>query len=160
MLGYTNGSFKELATVRFPIQAWYVTGTASQEGDQNPQLDSQFTVIVFDQSFNPSRLIDVVSQIEYEIVAVNETKVSRYSLDTISDYVAMLILTRTAQDGCNALPSIIDLLSPDCGSREKPQALTEADKAFLRGLYGTGFGMKINLEQGRINQQLVHELGR
>jgi hypothetical protein len=150
MLGYTNGSVKELATVRFPIQAWYVTATGGV-------VDSQFTLIV---CHGCTHLIDVESQIEYEIVAVDESKVGEYSLDTISDYLAMLILTRTAQDGCNALPSIIDLLSPDCGSREKPQALTDADKAFLRGLYGTDFGMKINLEQGQINQQLVHALGR
>ena len=70
----------------------------------------------------------------------------------------MLVLTRTAQDGCNTLPSIIDLFSPDCGSRENPKALTDTDKAFLRGLYGTLFGMKINLEQGQINQQLVQGL--
>ncbi len=35
-----------------------------------------------------------------------------------------------------------------------------ADNAFLQGLYSTGFGMKINLEQGQINQQFVRGLGR
>ncbi len=163
MLGYTNGSIKELATVRLPIQAWYVTATASGEGSRNVLVDSNINPVNFRMRvlFNtPGRLKDVVSHIGYELVAVNETQVSKYSLDTISDYLAMLILTRTAQDGCNTRPSIIDLLSPDCGSREKPQALTDADKAFLRGLYGTRFGMKINVEQRQINQQLVHALGR
>jgi hypothetical protein len=172
LLGYTSGSLKELATVRFPIQAWYATGTAGVN-DRNAQLDSTHSVVwqgnnkppLFDVNVTiegpyGSRLKDVESQIGFVLVVVNAEKVSDYSLDTVSDYLAMIVLTRTALNGCNALPSIIDLLSPDCGSREKPQALTVADKVFLRGLYGTHFGVKVNLEQGQINQQLVHALGR
>lgn len=156
MLGYAHGSLKELARVRFPIQAWYVTGTGLA-GDHYAQLDSQFSGPVRGAA---SRLEDVVSQIGYVLVAVDQSKVSEHSLETISDYVAMLVLTRTAQNGCNVLPSIIDLFSPDCGSGERPQALTDADKAFLKALYSARFGMKINLEQHEISQELIHAFGR
>jgi hypothetical protein len=157
MLGYPHGSLKELAMVRFPVQAWYVTGTAAVPGTHFVQLDSQFSGAVFGP---PSHLEDVVSQIGYELVAVDESKISDYSLDAIADYIAMLVLTRTAQNGCNVFPSIIDLFSPDCASSERPQALTDADKTFLKALYGARFGMTLNIEQNQITQQLVHAFGR
>jgi hypothetical protein len=160
LLGYTGGSFKRLVTVRFPIQAWYVTGSVNQEGDRDFQVDSKFGMVTFDQGRYPGRFRDVVSQIGYVIVAVDETRILQYSVDAIADYIAMLVLTRTAEDGCNVLPSIIDLLSPDCGSRERPQALTQADREFLKALYSTHFGMKLNFEQSHITEQLVHTLGR
>jgi hypothetical protein len=159
MLGYTNGSFKKLATVRFPIQAWYVTGWA-KPGDVTAYGDSHFQPIVNNMGRYPSRFEDIESRIEYELVVVDETKVGEYSLEAVSDYIAMLVLTSTAQDGCNALPSIIDLLSADCGHRARPRALTQADKAFLRALYSASFGVKVNLEKGEISHQLAHGLGR
>lgn len=162
MLGYTSGSLKQLATVRFPIQAWYVTGTAAAE-DPTPRLDSvnsKFLPFINDEGRYPSRLEDVVSQIGFVLVVVDTAKIGRYSLDTISDYLAMVILTTTALNGCNLLPSIIDLLSPDCGSRERPAALTDADRAFLKALYGARFGMKVGFEQDQISHDMLHALGR
>ena len=37
-------------------------------------------------------------------------------------------------DGCNAMPSIFDLMSSSC-ARERPKALTESDMAYLKALY-------------------------
>lgn len=159
LLGYTTGSLKKLATVRFPIQAWYVTGTAGAL-DQTAQLDSAFDVIVNNEGRYPSRFKDVVSRIGFVLVVVNPAKVADYSLDTISDYLAMVVLTRTSLNGCNVFPSIIDLLSPDCGSRERPKLLTEADKAFLKAMYSAEFGMRVNIEQGEISEDLLHALSR
>lgn len=159
LLGYTNGSLKQLATVRYPIQAWYVTGTAGVN-DAVGALDSPFNLIWNNEGRYPSRLTDVVSQIGSVLVVVNAAKVADYSLETIADYVAMVVLTKTALNGCNIFPSIIDLLSPDCGSRKRPESLTDADKAFLKALYGAQFGMRVNFEQGEISHDLLHTTGR
>jgi len=161
MLGWVSGSLKRLATVRFPIQAWYVTGTASPLGGI-AGLDAANgpSFIVNNEGFDGSRLRDVVSEIGFVLVVVNAEKVARYSLTTISDYVAMVVLTRTALNGCSVLPSIIDLLSPDCGPRERPILLTDADKAFLKAMYGTRFGVRVNVERGQINENFVRILSR
>ena len=41
-------------------------------------------------------------------------------------------------DGCNALPSIIDLFSAACADHPEPTGLTETDTAYLKALYTGG----------------------
>ncbi len=51
----------------------------------------------------------------------------------------MLALTQPISlNGCNALPSIIDLFSAACSGNPEPTGLTESDTAYLRGLYSGG----------------------
>ncbi len=89
-------------------------------------------------------------------VVVDSGKVAGNSLSSISDYIAMLALTRTdSLDGCNTLVSIIDLLSSGCGDRQKPEALTDADTAYLKALYSSNLEMNLNIEQGDIRDRMV-----
>jgi hypothetical protein len=39
-------------------------------------------------------------------------------------------------DGCNVLPSVVDLFSKDCPGRNGEDGLTRADVGYLTGLYG------------------------
>jgi hypothetical protein len=45
-------------------------------------------------------------------------------------------------DHCDALPSILDVMSSSCGTREPPNGITAGDLAFLKALYyrNTGLG--------------------
>jgi hypothetical protein len=78
------------------------------------------------------------------------------SLRSISDYIAMLALTRMGSlDACSELPSIIDLLSSGCDARDKPQALTDADTAYLKALYSSDLEMNLNIEQVDMRDRMV-----
>jgi hypothetical protein len=70
------------------------------------------------------------------LLIVDTTKVGGYAIGTIAGYLAMVTLSvAQSPDHCEALPSILDLMSPSCGMREKPTAMTAGDLAFLKALY-------------------------
>jgi len=77
------------------------------------------------------------------ILVVDTTKIAGYQVGAIADYLAMLTLSvAQSPDHCDSLPSILDLMSSSCGTRDKPTALTAGDLAFLKALYyrNTGIG--------------------
>jgi hypothetical protein len=77
------------------------------------------------------------------ILVVDTTKIVGYKIASIADYLAMLTLSvAQSPDHCDPLPSILDLMSSSCGTREKPTAMTAGDLAFLKALYyrNTGIG--------------------
>jgi hypothetical protein len=70
------------------------------------------------------------------ILVVDTTQVVGYPIATIADYLSMVTLSvAQSPDHCDALPSILDLMSSNCGIREKPTAMTAGDLAFLKALY-------------------------
>jgi hypothetical protein len=98
----------------------------------------------------------LASEFVHVFVVVDTSKVAGDSLQSVSDYIAMLALTRMSSlDGCNELPSIIDLLSSGCGSHAKPQALTGADTAYLKALYSADLDMNLNIELGDMRDRMV-----
>jgi hypothetical protein len=92
------------------------------------------------------------------LILIDSNQVSQYSLGAIADYIAMLALTRASLGGCNELPSIIDLLSPDCGARPPPQGITAADNAYLKALYSFNPEMKVSLERDEIHDRMLREI--
>ena len=89
-----------------------------------------------------------VSSIINVLIVADITKVGGGEIGPVADYVAMLALSEPASlDGCNALPSILDLESPDCGSRARPDRLTDSDMAYLKGLYAADLGATTNSMQ-------------
>jgi hypothetical protein len=98
----------------------------------------------------------LTSELLHVLVIVDTRKVAGDSLRSIADYIAMLALTRMGSlDGCSELPSIIDLLSSGCDERDKPQALTDADTAYLKALYSSDLEMNLNIEQGDMRDRMV-----
>jgi hypothetical protein len=76
------------------------------------------------------------------IVVIDINKIAGATVGSIADYVAMIALTVVqTPDHCDPLPSILDLMSPSCTSREKPMALTAGDIAFLKALYYRNTGL-------------------
>ncbi len=159
------------------IQAWYLTGTRADHLDF-AQLQLEYQLVVgaainvlplgvnvdpaYGQGFAPVGLAGsyftkgLTSEILEVLVIVDSGKVAGDSLRSISDYIAMLALTRMSSlDGCSELPSIIDLLSSGCVERAKPEALTETDTAYLKALYSSDLEMSLNIEQADMRDRMV-----
>jgi hypothetical protein len=88
------------------------------------------------------------------ILIVDTAKTSGYSIASIADYIAVLALTFLQEpDHCDPLPSILDLMSSSCGSRESPTAVTAGDLAFLKALYfhNTGLGPTLSRDEIQTN---------
>jgi hypothetical protein len=120
-----------MAKVTKPIQTWYVTAT------------SNLLETYIDDPYHPppsgrpgSRLSHgQISVFANVLILVDSKKAAGYSVGEIADYLAMLSLSEAdAPNNCGELPSILDLMSPDCAAAA-PEALTAADKSYLEGLY-------------------------
>jgi hypothetical protein len=166
------------------VQAWYLTGTRSMIGGQRPvaglngpnidaaaatalspiingvQADSEFGAGL--GGLGPSGIAgshlgkDLSSEFLHVLVIVDAKSVAEYPLGAVSDYIAMLALTRMASlDTCSALPSIIDLFSAGCRARVAPDALTEADAAFLKALYASKLDQNLNIERGDLHDRML-----
>jgi hypothetical protein len=67
----------------------------------------------------------------------------------------VLTLTQAfAPEHCGTLPSIMDLLAPNCGAREPPTEITAGDLAFLKALYHTNMELVLEMEQSTINDSM------
>jgi hypothetical protein len=92
------------------------------------------------------------------ILIVDTTKVAGYTIGTIADYLAMLTLSVVqTPDHCDPLPSILDLMSSTCGTREAPTAITAGDLAFLKALYYRNTGLGPSLSRDEIQSNMLRQ---
>lgn len=99
------------------------------------------------------------SELLHVTIIVDGQKLNGMSLQVLSDYIALLALTRmTALDTCNPLPSIVDLFAAGCADRAKPAALSGADAAFLKALYASDLDGRIGSEQSEVNKRMLAAL--
>jgi hypothetical protein len=92
------------------------------------------------------------------ILIVDTTKVVGYPIGAISDYLAMLTLSLAqSPEHCDPLPSILDLMSSSCGTRELPTAITAGDLAFLKALYYKNTGLGPSLSRSQIQDNMVRQ---
>lgn len=163
---------ESVASVRHSIEGWYETATQGADGgvalDQPVRLNSadQDGLNGKLQSKTPpgragSHLGDRRSSLLVHVLIVADVHaVGGLQIRSISDYLALLVLSQTRQqDACGQLPSILDLLAPEC-DREKPTAVTASDLAFLRALYATAdqgapYYMEKASIDGRVRSALV-----
>jgi len=90
-------------------------------------------------------------------IVIDPMKLMNFEIGPLSDYIAMLALTElAAQGGCVDLPSITNLLAEACGTRST--ALTDADLAFLRGLYKMSPDMMLGVQKDEVSYQMEQEL--
>jgi hypothetical protein len=88
------------------------------------------------------------------ILIIDTTKVAGATIGSIADYIAMVSLTvAESPDHCDALPSILDLMSASCGARGRPAGITAGDLAFLKALYfhNTGLGRTLSRDEIQLN---------
>ena len=184
-LGYhDNGSqAAELAKVTHPMQAWYTTATDDMRG--RPEVDSGAaggTTITIQpdsywgldpaaesgtitlnlphasaQSGTGSRLGDGLSTELYNVLIVAEpAKLLAYGMGTLSDYAAMLALAQPSLDACEELPSISNLLAPNCTATT--ERLTDGDLAYLRAIYKMGTADTLAMQRDTIRFQMEKTL--
>lgn len=175
LLGYFDNSEQRdaLAVVRHPIQAWYMTATKDLRG--NVDIDSptiagighdidfpcdicasgQMTLSVpRSASVTGSRLGDGTRSTFYDIIIVADpAKLADHEIGPLADYISLLALTQlNSLDTSQQLPSIVDLLEEGCA--QKPNALTDNDLAYLRGLYKMGPDRTSRVQQDEIAYQM------
>ncbi len=185
LLGYYRGTDLQVTTFNHPVQAWYMTGTRSidagppivglSKGQTGFSKDEDITSIIstglkidsaahdgslgFGASGNPESYFTkgLRSEFMHVLIIVDSKAVAKYSLRSISDYIALLALTRIgSQDTCSGLSSILTLFETGCG--RPPVELTGADTAYLKALYGADLDMNLALEQGDIRQQMLQTI--
>lgn len=165
-LGYHYASqTEELATVRHPIQAWYVTATQSSSFSALAPGATGLALIDSAYGSTPpgdpgSRLTShLSSEFFHVLVVVDLHKVEGYELGPVSDYIAMLVLSQPQSlEDCSDLPSILDLWSPACGTRPKPLALTPADAAYLKALYDINMEANYSFERSGISTRMIKDI--
>lgn len=162
---------KRIATVTQPIQAWYVTATTS--GASGGGLGAAGTGILSgalgaaDSGAGADGLaIDdgccgtpggcagshftacLSNQIVAVIVVANPNQVAGMTIGSISDYIAMLVLTKVdPSQGCSDPASITNLFAARCDEGSKPTALTADDTAYLKALYSINMSQVMWVQQ-------------
>jgi hypothetical protein len=124
---------KRLATFRGPVQAWYVTATVSANGDS--YVDDPFEQPP-GGSAGSHFTVELSSAFEAVLVVVDSGKIAGHPVGRVADDVAMAALARSpAQPGCRDLPTILDALNGQCLKSADLQAVSDSDRAYLKGLY-------------------------
>jgi hypothetical protein len=169
-----------LLDVTHPIQGWYVTGTRvfddtvapvmSVEPDGSTESSADNKMPRVDSAYHnapdrvalgtriPSRRISSILNV---LIVADIRQVKGHEVGSIADYIAMLALSEPRSlDQCNDLPSILDLMSSECGSRVKPDKLTDSDIAYLKGLHAADLGATTNsMQKESIQTGMEGELG-
>jgi hypothetical protein len=133
-----------------PIQAWYVTGTRDDPNAEGVTVAADGTSdrahhgIRIDRAYGRGPWTGTGSHIRPRtssnivntLIIVDLNQEGGQEIGPVADYVSLLALSQPASlDGCNDLPSILDLMSSGCKGRVAPTALTDSDMAYLKALY-------------------------
>jgi hypothetical protein len=171
LLGFHYKAHAErLATMSRPIQAWYSTATEDFDGF----LFADAPVISWDYAapgamgvpgavhVSGNRAIGDGLKTEFTnaIILVDSGKIAGQAIGPLADYIAMLALSQgQSYDDCQQVPTITNLLASGCGEGMKPDALTDIDATYLRGLYKMDAGRDFHGERSSIAYVMKKELG-
>jgi hypothetical protein len=180
LLGYYPKNEAAQATqFTHPVQAWYLTGTRAEGGYQPPAEASGADNSGGPPPFQSELVIDSPSsagdtgvgagpsgtagsrlghelktEFVHVLIIADSAKVKTYSLQTLSDYVSLLVLTHISTlDSCSSLPSILNLFAGDCATT--PTEVTITDTTYLKALYSTNLDKNMNIEKGEIRDKMV-----
>ena len=170
LLGFHyRGHAQKLATMTLPIQAWYSTATEDFYGFLSadlPSFDLGYGVMSSNSEIpgmhvSGSRNGDgLKSEFATAIIVVDTGKIAGQQIGALADYLAMLALSQANTYAvCQPVPTITNLMSPRCESELKPQAITDIDATYLRGLYGMDAGRSLQGERSSIAFEMKKDLG-
>jgi hypothetical protein len=155
LLGYYHRHDRDqLKTVTHPIQAWYMTATEGGGEDMAGVLMSMYgqyvnldAVAIDDPDNEPPlscgenpHFTHCLKSMFHNVFMVADSKaLEGKDAGLVADDMAMLALSQPKSlDGCNALPSVIDVFAKSaCPGRDPPDGLTPADAAYLTALYAS-----------------------
>jgi hypothetical protein len=183
VLGYAVSTDEKIRLAKFvrPIQSWYVTATRDRNGAT--EVDSPHTTngngvtMILPCSMlqpppappgmctlqNPyARKVNVDGSLlgdmtrslfDNVLIVADPGKLADYELGAVSDYIAMLALAQVlSPDTCRDLPSILNLLAEGCPAHSP--ALTDNDRAYLRGLYAMQADKSLNVQRETIADEM------
>jgi hypothetical protein len=160
---------QRIATMTFPVQAWYSTATEDFKGFISADLPSGdlgygvMSTLGEPAGYNTSgsRLGDgLKSEVTTAVIIVDTNKIAGQEIGPLADYIAMLALSQGQYyDVCQEIPTITNLMAPGCGGDMKPAALTDIDVTYLRGLYKMNAGTSFMGERGSIAYEMKKDLG-
>jgi len=155
-----------LERVGHPIQGWYATATRGAHGDitvdeVEPLLPTDGTGNQLQAGKHPAGLpgsrlgSSVHSDIYNALIVVDTKKIVGRSIGSIADYLAVLTLTMaSAPERCGTLPSILDMMLPECGDSKELSGVTAGDLAFLRALYKADLEVTLPLERSGMESSM------
>ena len=174
LLGPRPSHADTVSKMRYPIQAWYATGTRDIYGnlllDDEDDSDAGFvsagtSLDVF--ATTPTMHVEgfhwrtgLNSELAHIYVIADTGRTQGMELGAVADYIAMLALSQTQSfDACKPIPSITNLISPACDADLKPRSLTDADLAYLNAVYRMDPGANLAQQQNFISASIAKSLG-
>jgi hypothetical protein len=101
----------------------------------------------------------VRSGFNHIIITVDTEKLAGRDFVPLADYIAMLALTQlNSLDTCQQLPSVVNMLAPDCVQRT--DGITATDLAYLQGLYQMAADKSLVFQQNDITDRMEETLRR
>lgn len=81
----------------------------------------------------------LTSKFGHVLVVADAAALKGKEVASLADYLVMLVLSQPRSlDGCNVLPSILDLFAKAaCAGRDPPTGLTASDRAYIAALYAS-----------------------
>ena len=160
---------ERIATMRLPVQAWYSTATEDAWGLVSADLPSADLGYGAMSTRGELRSFHVTgartgdglkSEFTTAVVIMDNSKLAGQEIGALADYIAMLALSQGQYYGiCQNVPTITNLMAPDCGAEMKPAAITDVDMTYLRGLYNMTTGGSYMGERASIEFEMKKDLG-
>lgn len=164
---------RDLQRINRAIQGWYVTSTRGVHGDETVDEPNPLLPLEEPSGGGPSPLLagkhpaglpgsrlgsSVSSAIVNVVVVADISKLVGRPIGAVADYVAVLTLTQAfASERCGTLPSIMDMMLPNCGEREELTGVTAGDLAFLRALYKGDLEEVLSLQRSIILDNMTRQ---
>lgn len=142
------------------VEGWYATTTGAA-GDLNSSLELvALHLLPLWPRVAPLTDARDTGGMGAVLLAVDTTRIGGYPIGALADYLATLALSvAQSPKHCDALPSILDLLSETCDSRARPTGVTAGDIAFLKALYARK-GPSRSLTRDEIEDHMLRQFGR
>lgn len=127
-----------------PVRVWYCNSGVNMDGtgalDSGMVLDRVFaglpTYVSHDNGRSIRSEFQVVPELKSVIVILDSDKIDGFEVKQLSEYIAMVGLSKVNMDvSYGDSPTILSLFSSP--ANERPQALSSWDRSFLRALYQT-----------------------
>lgn len=127
----TKASFEAFMASKAPIRWWHVTRRTTADGQQYNRGDQVRVRSVGRLSVGTRDDFDRV------IIVMDVTRMGRLRMSSLADYIAMVGLAQIDPEAeITGVSSVLNLFSDRAAGVEPVAAMTEWDKAYLKGLYG------------------------
>lgn len=163
LLGYHFvNETKAIAAFEPPMKSWYITatqvgGTVGGNVGSGVAMDiAESHLLAKLMTSSPGIQPTLRSQFGFVLVVVDSNRLVGHAIGPVADQIAMAALSKPVRrSGCRPLPSVMDVLNPDCPASASIDGLTPYDEAFLKGLYAYDSSEVMVFERTAIAKTMV-----